>query len=113
MESNKVDMFMSTVGNRMFSPISAMVIRDKLKAMDNDKFHFINSLPYKDPTTMLLISIFAGTFGVDRIMLGQVGLGILKMMTLGGCGLWALIDWFRITDMTKQFNNKLFQQATM
>ena len=33
-----------------------------------------------------------GTVGVDRFMRGQVGLGILKLLTAGAIGVWALID---------------------
>jgi len=40
----------------------------------------------------LIMSILFGSIGVDRFMMGHVGLGILKLITLGGCGIWWLID---------------------
>ena len=40
----------------------------------------------------LLMSIFFGSLGVDRFIMGKVGTGILKLITLGGLGIWWLID---------------------
>jgi len=40
----------------------------------------------------LIMSIVFGQLGVDRFIMGHVGLGILKLITLGGCGIWWLID---------------------
>ena len=40
----------------------------------------------------LVMSIMFGSLGVDRFMMGHIGLGILKLLTLGGCGIWSIID---------------------
>lgn len=60
----------------------------------------------KDPGTLLILSILFGTLGVDRFMLGDMGMGILKLLTFGGCGILALIDWFTTKSRTHEFNRK-------
>ena len=44
----------------------------------------------------ILLSFFLGGLGVDRFYMGYIGLGIAKLLTLGGCGIWSLIDFILI-----------------
>jgi TM2 domain-containing membrane protein YozV len=50
----------------------------------------------KDWTTTLLLSILLGGLGVDRFYTGHMGLGVLKLLTFGGLGIWWLIDIIKI-----------------
>ncbi|MEI6649349.1 MAG: TM2 domain-containing protein [Actinomycetes bacterium] len=50
----------------------------------------------KSYITALLLSFFVGVFGIDRFYLGQTGLGIAKLLTFGGCGVWSLVDFILI-----------------
>lgn len=40
----------------------------------------------------LVLSILVGQLGVDRFMMGQIGLGVVKLITAGGCGIWWIVD---------------------
>lgn len=103
MDVQKVDLFMMQNRDR-FKVHDAMVIREKLLALDDSKQQAIFMVELKDPTMMLIISIFLGYLGIDRFMFGDIPMGILKLLTCGLCGILAIIDWIQIMDRTKEKN---------
>ena len=109
MEASKVDMFIMTNG-KFFESHQVGLIREKLLAMDDEKWGAIQTLQFKDPTTSLIISLLGGSLGIDRFMLGDTGLGVGKLLTCGGFGIWAIIDWFMIMGATREKNQKKIEQ---
>lgn len=107
MEQQKVDMFIMT--NQKYFPAEKMMyLKEKLKGLDDEKFSLISMIELKDPTTLLLVSLFLGGWGVDRFMIGDTSTGVLKLLTGGCCGILTVIDWFSIQNKTKELNfNKL------
>ena len=58
----------------------------------------------KDWLVTLLLCIFLGGIGVHRLYAGKIGTGILQLITLGGCGIWTLVDLIMI--ITGSFTDK-------
>lgn len=108
MDSQKVDMFLMTNG-KFFESHQLQMIRERLLAMDDSKFIQLHGINLKDPTMMLLVSLFGGQLGIDRFIIGDTGLGIAKLLTCGGLGIWAIVDWFLIMGRTREKNLESFQ----
>lgn len=105
MDAGKIDMFFVANGNKMPAD-KADIIREKLANIDDSRYETISSIDLKDPIVMLLISIFLGELGIDRFLLGEIGMGVLKLLTGGLCGILWLIDLFRIMKKVRDHNYK-------
>ena len=58
--------------------------------------HFRGDVSSKNMVPAALLCFFLGSLGVHRFYVGKIGTGILMLLTLGGLGVWAIIDFVRI-----------------
>lgn len=107
MNTQRVDTFLM-INARYFEPHHLPTIRERMLAMDDSTFLRTATLNFKDPTIMLIVSLVAGTFAIDRFMVGDVGLGVAKLLTCGGFGIWAIVDWFIIMGRAREVNAEQF-----
>lgn len=107
MEESKVDMFMM-INNNNFPTNSLTSIRQRLLAMPDDRMAMIQGFQFKSPSTAIIISVLIGAMGIDRFYIGDTGLGIAKLLTCGGLGIWSIVDWFLIMGLARQRNHDKF-----
>ncbi len=89
-----------------FSGKDASEIRAKLESVSEQGANQIMATEWKSPGKSLWYACFLGGFGADRFYLGQTGLGIAKLLTGGGLGIWALIDFWNGLPNCKKANLK-------
>ena len=87
MDQNKINMFLAT-NAKFFTAAQLADLRNRITELDDSLLMYTSQL--KDPTTALILSIFTGGLGIDRFYIGDTGLGIGKLLTGGGCGIWSL-----------------------
>lgn len=84
------------------------VVYDTDKAEEIITLRYISSDESADWLVTLLLCIFLGAFGVHRFYTKQIGIGILQLLTAGGCGIWVIIDVILIvTDTYRDGNGRL------
>ena len=110
MDQQKVDMFIMSY-SKYFEGHQLGSIRERLLKLDDSKFVMLQSANLKDPVITLVISIVGGSVGIDRFFIGDTGLGIAKLLTCGGLGVWTIVDWFLIMGRTREINNQRIQQV--
>ncbi|MFL9837387.1 TM2 domain-containing protein [Flavobacterium sp. ST-75] len=109
MDTQKVDLFMM-INGKYFKAEHLNYIREKLLGIDETKWNRIMALDFKDPNSIMLVSLIGpGALGVDRFLIGETGTGVAKLLTCGGLGIWTIIDWFIIMDLTRDKNMEKLQ----
>lgn len=91
-----------------FEPSALMAIRGELEKMSDEKIMALTAINYTDPMLILVIAI---VLGWERLFLDDVALGILKILTCYGFGIWWLIDIFTAASRAREYNFKKFMSA--
>lgn len=85
-------------------------VQKRLAEVDDSKSALLLTMNLQNPTIMLVVAIILGW---ERFFLDDIGLGILKVLTLYGLGLWWLIDLFSVQRRTYEYNYKKFNEVLM
>ena len=89
---------------KKFPKDKLQIIEQKLYMLPDEKYEVLRSVKLLKPGHVTLFSVFLGMFGVDRFILGDVGLGVLKLITHGFCGIFYIVDWFLVSKAAKEKN---------
>lgn len=89
-----------------FNASDMVFIRQRLEGAGADKVARLASVQLKDPIITLLLCWFLGVFGIHRFYVGDVGIGIIELLTGGVCGILAIVDLFLSFGMTRSANFK-------
>ena len=104
MDQKQVEQLLVVNASKL-APEYLEAVREKLYNVDYTQAAMIFS-ELKDPTTAVIISVLVGVYGIDRFYIGDIGLGVAKLLTGGGCGIWWIVDMFLITNATRQKNTE-------
>lgn len=103
MESKQIDQLLMVNASKL-PPEGVALLRERLMNVDDPVSAQVAFSQLKDPTIALILSILVGAYGIDRFYIGDIGLGMLKLITCGGALVWFIIDIFLIMDTTRHKN---------
>lgn len=103
MDAQKVDMYLMA-HSKYFEGHNIAMLRDAMINADDSKMIMVQSVSLKDPTMAIILSLIVGNLGIDRFIVGDIGMGIAKLLTCGGLGIWYIVDWFLIMNRAKEVN---------
>lgn len=102
MTEQQINSLIMVNGNKV--PLESLeMLRQKLANMDYATAS-VYMAQMKDPTIAIILSVLLGELGIDRFYAGDIGLGILKLITCGGLGIWWIVDIFLIMGITRRKN---------
>lgn len=96
-----------------FKSSDLLAAKTQLEGLSTEALLALNDIEFKDPVISIVLSVLIGGLGADRFYIGDIGLGVAKLLTGGGLGVWWFIDLFVITGKTKKNNAKELNETLL
>lgn len=112
MEESRVNSFLLK-NFKYFDQTVIESIRQNMLSANEVKWISVSHMKFKNPTIMLIVSIFLGAFGIDRFLVGDIMSGAIKLITGGGFGVWYIVDWFLIQGIARKKNYQKLMKVLM
>ncbi|NDV65459.1 TM2 domain-containing protein [Bacteroides sp. 224] len=104
MEKSKIDTFIK-LNVKNFNHQDMKVIREELEKLDDSKWYLIEGIEFQKPFGVFLIAIF---LGLERFLLEDYALAVLKVITLNGFFVWWFLDIFSAEERARTYNFNKF-----
>lgn len=95
---------------KYFSNDGQQMLMNELEIMTDDELCGLLNTDFKNPLVAILLSWFLGFIAADRFYIGDWKKGIIKLITIGGCSFWWVIDIFKIKKKTRKANDYKLRQ---
>ena len=96
-----------------FTPAEQMYLTQGMSPQQSYIFQAQYASLRKDRNLILVLSIFFGYLGVDRFLVGDIAIGLLKFFTGGLFGILWFIDWFLIRGRADEYNRRKANEIAM
>jgi TM2 domain-containing membrane protein YozV len=100
---DKVNMWLMSNQDKLPSE-KVGILKSTLDKVDESRIDALMSVELKSPMTIFLLAWFVGWLSLDRFLLGNVGVGIARILTLHGLGIWWLVDMISAMKRTREYN---------
>lgn len=101
--SDKINLWLMSSQDKLPSEKMGL-LKSALEKAEESKIDSIISIELKSPMTIFLLSWFIGWLSLDRFLLGSTGVGIARLLTFQGLGIWWLVDLITSMKRTKEYN---------
>ncbi len=103
MESNRIESFLLHNAG-CFDEHDVPRIAEGLTRVPDEEALKVLGSEFKKPSIAMVLSVVGGALGIDRFYLGQTTLGVFKLLTCGGFGIWSVVDIFMIMGEARSCN---------